>query len=138
MGSFDAVDGIMIFQCDGARKTGEARVVEITVDSRAAEVVAPTSFAQDDPTRGSRSGAKYCSASGNIITNRGEKKLLMTFETAPASVASSHQQEGSQAEDTGWFSTTRIHPSQGGTQECTSSQAGRRLRDDGSDDGSPH
>lgn len=48
--SLDVVDGTMTLQHNGERKAGEARFIEITVDSKAADV-APPGFAQDYPTK---------------------------------------------------------------------------------------
>ena len=58
--------------------------MEITVDSGAAEVVAPPGFAPEYATKasaGSRAGAKYRTASGNLIANQGEKRVTLRTES---------------------------------------------------------
>lgn len=69
--------------------------IDITVDSGAAEVVAPPTFAADyttKPSAGSKNSTKYRTASGNMIANQGEKRVktmtaggdtrTMTFQVA--------------------------------------------------------
>lgn len=80
--ALDVVDDLMAVQQERARKAS-GQVLEITVDSGAAEVVAPPTFAAGYATRpsaGSRSGARYRTASGNLISNQGEKRITMTTE----------------------------------------------------------
>lgn len=58
--------------------------MEIIVDSGAAEVVAPPGFAPDyaiKPSPGSRSGARYRTASGNMIANHGGKRVTLSTES---------------------------------------------------------
>lgn len=69
------------------KRAGEARIVEVMVDSGVVEVAAPPRFAQDHPSKlivGSRSGAKYRTASVNEVANRAERKVLMKTETGEA------------------------------------------------------
>lgn len=66
-------------------------------------VVAPPSFARDYRTKssaGSRNGAKYRSASGNIHTIQGEKRFMMTTNAGEVPNLPCRQ-GGSRAEDTG-------------------------------------
>lgn len=76
-------DGIMHVGRDTSRGTKEKGYVEITVGSGTAEVVAPLGFAADyraKPSASSRAGAKYHTASGNIIANQGEKRVMLKTE----------------------------------------------------------
>lgn len=64
-------------------RLGQGQVVEIILDSGAAEVVAPPTFAADyvtKPSMGSRSGTKYRTSSGNVVANHGEKRIAMRTE----------------------------------------------------------
>lgn len=79
----DAIDDIMTLQDARADKGGVAKTIDITVDSGAAEVVAPPMFAAEYITRaskGSRRGTQYLTASGNMVANLGEKKVTMATE----------------------------------------------------------
>lgn len=76
----DWVDDTMTIQTGDQRRQKKAPyTIDITVDSGAAEVVAPPTSAADyltspPPAPGSRNGTKYRAASGNMVANlrRGE------------------------------------------------------------------
>lgn len=82
MAVLEALDDILLVCSEGARH-GQGQVVEITVDSSAAEVVAPPMFAADEATdsaAGSKSEVKYRTASGKVVANFGEKKIARSIE----------------------------------------------------------
>lgn len=65
----DAVDDLLLVGRVGQGESGASRLVEIMVESGAAEVVAPPSFALGCRLRastGSKQGAKSRAANGNI------------------------------------------------------------------------
>lgn len=66
--AFDAVEGIMALQGTGSLISGNSQAVESTMDSGAAGVVAPHSFAAEYETNSSAGtrGAKYRIARGNV------------------------------------------------------------------------
>lgn len=70
----------MACRAAGYRKHGTLQTVESTLDSGAAEVVAPPIFAVAYKTRssaGSGSSAKHRTASGNAVINQGERNTTM-------------------------------------------------------------
>lgn len=79
-----AIDDVLAVHGEESRR-GRGQVVEITMDSGAAEVVAPPTLAADHATKpssepGSRAGTKYRTAIGNIFEKLGEKRIAMRTE----------------------------------------------------------
>lgn len=71
----------------GGPPENTGQTLAITVDSGAAEVVAPPTFALvyvTRPSTGSKAGAKYRTASGNLVSNQGEKRITATTEEGGA------------------------------------------------------
>lgn len=70
-GFLGAVDDIMIEQDERSQGVDTLHMVDITVDSGAAEAVASPSFAPPYTVRssaGSHGGTKYRTASGNLVS----------------------------------------------------------------------
>lgn len=89
----DASDDVMPVQWDDSRRHGQSRMVEITVDSWAVELVAPTTFAADcspRPLPRSRSGAKCRTASGHIVVGQAETRITMNIEGGYTGVMAFH------------------------------------------------
>lgn len=74
----DALEVVMILHSDALKKPSAPRNIYTSVDSGAAEVVAPPSFALEyrvKPSAVLRSGAKYHLAMGDVVANHGEKRV---------------------------------------------------------------
>lgn len=83
LSDLDAVDDILFASSANGVGSGSPKFVEITVDSGASEAVAPPSFALGHRfcvSPGSKNGAKYRTASGNIIVNQGGHIVPMQME----------------------------------------------------------
>lgn len=81
--SIDAVGDILLLASGANKASMKKGSVEITMDSGAAEVVAPPGFAPDyhvKASAGSRAGAKQCTASGSAIA-QGENRVTLRTES---------------------------------------------------------
>ena len=77
----DAMDDI-----DGVQIGGAGSMVEITVDSGAAEVVAPTDFADQYPiSESAAKNTRYRSATGKLVQNKGERRVQLLTENGDLS-----------------------------------------------------
>lgn len=104
-----AADALLAIQKQGNKTATQAQTFDSTVDSGAAEVVAPPTFMpgfRARPSVGSKAGAKYRTDSGNLVPNHGENKMsvkreegearAMTFQIADVTKPLAHR-----ARDTG-------------------------------------
>lgn len=77
------MEDILLLGAHDRRSAIEAKTVDTTVDSGAAEVVEPPTFAPGHrvkPSPGSRAGARYRTASGLVIANQGESRAATRTE----------------------------------------------------------
>lgn len=86
------MEDVVALQDTKGRGHDTPQTVVTTMDPRATKVVAPPTLAavyEVRPSTGSRSGAKYRTAKGNVAMNQGEKHNIMRTEGGDTKIMTS-------------------------------------------------